>query len=253
MIEKVSLDKLEIVSNMVLVRLDPDYDFIEVPGANGTKVTLQLVDFTKTQAQLQSITGTILKTPETLSFHAELQDHKKGETISEEEFNSLMRTTMPYEVTMDVKEGDSVIFDVKHATDAEECGLLVDVEGIGYAVLMTYEALYAKQVGDTVVPLNGWVIFMRDQKPNEWKTESGLWVCEKVDKYGSSYGTVIKADKPRKRYIEIHRFDPDVSLVTNDRIIINRRFGYRMADDSFGGKVKGMEIIDYGHILAILN
>lgn len=253
MIEKINIDTLELVSNIVLVKVDKDYDFIEIPGPNGVKIELQLIDFTKSGVQIQSITGTILKTPERLLFHSELKNLKKGYDISDEEFNSMMRTSMPYDVEMNVREGDKVIFDVKHALDAEECGLLVDVEGVGYAVLMAYEALYAKENNGKVIPLNGWVIFLRDQKPSEWLTESGLWVVEKTDKYGSKYATIIEADDRRKEYIEKDQRDPEVKLKEGARVLIQRGFGHRMADDAFAGKLKGMEVVSYRHIMAIVN
>lgn len=253
MIEKINLETLEITSNMVLVKIDPDYDFHEVKGPNGNLIVLQLVDFSKTGVQIQSITGTVLKAPELLSFHVELKEHEKGRTISDEEFNSLMRTTMPHDVPMDVSPGDKVVFDVKHALDAEECGLLVDVEGVGYAVFMTYEALYCKEANDKIIPLNGWVIFLRDQKPGEWQTESGLFVIEKVDKYGSKYATIIHYDAPVREYIEKEHYDPNIELKHGDRVLIQRGFGHRMADDSFAGKLKGMEVARYRNLLAFVD
>lgn len=251
MIEKISLETLELVSNHVLIKIDKDHDFHEIPGMNGTTVVLQLIDHTKTGVQLASITGTVLKTPERLLFHRELKTHVKGRTICDEEYASLMRTTMPHDVPMDVKEGDSVVFDVKHALDAEECGLLVDVDGVGYAVLMEYHALYAKQVDDRVVPLNGWVVFMRDQKPFEYQVGL-LWVIERVDKYGSKYATVVDADAPVIEYIEKGQEDPQIHLEQGQRVLVSGKFGHRMADDAFAGKLKRLEVIRYNKLLALV-
>ena len=250
MIEKIDLDTFEIVSNYVLVKLDSNHDFIEVPGPNGTKVELQLIDFTDTQEQLQAITGTVLKAPKELKFHGELKQHERGLTIASDEYAALMRNSAPFDVAMNVKEGDRVTFDLKEAIGAELTGLLVNVGELGYAVLMPYEGLFCKEVDGEFIPLNGWVFFKRDQYPAEWTTESGLLIIEKVDKYGSKYATVICADAPVKEYVEKGYEDGKVELEPGKRIFLQKGFGFRIALDRFAGGLKDIEACRRTRILA---
>lgn len=250
MIEKVELSTLEITSNFVLTKLDKNYDFIEVEGPNGTTVELQLIDFTDTQEHVQAITGTILKVPAELQFHVELKTHEKGLTIPNDEFASLMRNSMPFDVPMDVKEGDRVTFDLKEAIGADLTGLLVNTEEYGYAVLMPYEGLFCKEVDGEFIPLNGWVFFKRDQSPAEWVTESGLVIIEKVDKYGSKYATIICADAPVKNYLEKGYQDARIELKKGDRVLLQKGFGFRIALDRFAGGLKDIEACRRTRILA---
>lgn len=250
MIEKIDLKTFEIVSNHVLIKLDRNYDFIEVHGPDGIKVELQLIDFTATQEQLQAITGTVLKVPNKLKFHAEIKQHERGLTISSDEYSSIMRNTMPFDVPMNITEGDKVTFDLKEAIGAELTGLLVNVGESDYAVLMPYESLFCKEVDGNFIPLNGWVFFKRDQKPGEFVTESGLVIIEKVDKYGSKYCTVICADAPIKEYIEKGYEDDKMNLHPEDRIFLQKGFGFRIAMDRFAGGLKDIEGCRRTRILA---
>jgi hypothetical protein len=252
MVEKVNLEDLEITSNFVLVKVDSNHDFIEIPGPSGTKIELQLIDFTHTQSQLQAITGTILKTPKQLSFDGTLKHHNKGITIAGDLYESIMRTSCAYDTELLVKEGDRIVFDLKFAIDAEASGLLVNVEGIGYAVLMPYDILFCKEVDGEFIPLNGWVFFQRDQKPYETLLDSGLWYVEKEDKYGSMYANVMAADKPLNDYLEKGYHDDPVELNSGDRIILQRGFGYRIAVDMFAGGLIGIEAVRRTKICAKL-
>lgn len=250
MIERIDLESFEIVSNYVLVKVEKNHDFIEVPGPNGITVELQLIDFTDTQEQLQAITGTVLKAPKELMFHMELKQHERGLTISSDEYAALMRNAMPYDVPMNVKEGDRVTFDLKEAIGADLTGLLVNVGELGYAVLMPYESLFCKEVDGEFIPLNGWVFFKRDQYPSEWTTESGLLILEKVDEYGSKYATVICADEPIKEYLEKGYEDGDIGLQPGNRILLKKGFGFRIAFDRFAGGLKDIEACRRTRIIA---
>lgn len=253
MIEAVDLKTFELTSNFVVVLLDPNYNFREIQGPNGTTVEIQLIDLSSTQAQNQSITGTILKAPDRLLFHGELKTHEKGKTIASDEYESLMRNTMPHLTDMDVKEGDKVVFDYKVGLHAEsEDRILKDVTH-GYCMLMEYHNLFAKEVNSDLIPLNGWVFFIRDQKPGEYQTQSGLWVIEKVNKYGILKGTIVSADAYIKSYIEPGSYESSIELNKGRRIIVQKGFGYRMAYDVHAGKYEGLECIKRKNILCLLN
>lgn len=253
MIEKINLDSFEIVGNYVLIKPDKNHDYIEVSGPLGIKVELQLVDFTSTQEQLQAITGLVLKVPEKLTFSSELKNRVKGKTISNGEYESLMNTSCMYKTKLNVKVGDRITFDRRFAIDAEMCGLLVNVEGIGYAVLMPYSILFCKEVDGKFVPLNGWVFFDRDQKPMETLLDSGLVVIEKVDKYGSIYATVRCADEPVEEYLEKGYWESPVALLEGQRIILQKGFGFRIAVDRFAGGLTAVECCRRNRIIALIN
>ena len=256
MIEKINVETIELLSSQVLVKVSPNHDFREIPGPNGTKVELYIGDFAKdfhATAQNVAITGTILKTCEALSFHGELKTHQKGKTIASEEYNALNRSSMPFDVDLDVAEGDKVLFSHLTGLNAEPEGRLLKDEKYGYVMLMRYDMLYAKEVNDEIVPLNGWVFFIRDQKPSEYQLPSGLWICEKVDKYGFLKGTVVAADKPVRDYLNPKHRDTDWDLPKGQRIIVQPKFGYRIAHDVHAGKLFGIECVKRNYLLAIFD
>ena len=249
MIESVSLDSFELTSNFLLIESGLDYNFVEIPGPNGTKVQLELCEIVAGEPEKKCITGTVLRTPEKLLFHGELKTHERGKTIADDEFASLMRTSMPHQTELNVKGGDKVIFDYKAVLACEAEGLLLNVEGHGYCVLMEYHNLYAKEVDGELIPLNGWVFALRDQEPNEWTTESGLVVVEKVDKYGSKYATVVKADHGID-YLDKNLYEQKIELSPKQRILLQRGFGYRIASDRYAGELLGVEAIKRRNVIA---
>lgn len=253
MIETISLYNFELTSNFVLLASGLDYNFVEVAGPLGTKVQLELIEMVKNEPEKKCITGTVLKTPDCLYFHGEVKTHNRGKTIADDEFAALMRTSMMFHVELNVKEGDHVIFDYKMALDSESEGRLVNVEGHGYCILMPYESLFAKEGNGELIPLNGWVFTIRDQKPFEYQTASGLFVVEKTDKYGSKYATIVQADAPIKEYLDKNLEEPQVELLPGKRVLLQRGFGYRIASDRYAGKLLGVECIRRLHICALVD
>lgn len=253
MIENIDLNNFELTSNYVLVKLDSNYDFIEITRFDGVKVELQLVDFTMNEASLQAITGTILAVPKFLTYNGFIKNHTKGITIAGDEYESLMGASTQQDTKLNVKPGDKVTFDYKEALDAEDSGRLVKIDGIGYAVLMHYDALFCKEINSEFFPLNGWVFFKRDQKPNEHLLENGLLVIEKTDKYGSKYATVLCADSPVNDYMDRTQHEPIIDLNPEQRIVLQKGFGFRIAVDRFAGDLKTVECVRRTKIAALLN
>lgn len=253
MIETISLDNFELTSNFVLLASGLDYNFIEVAGPNGTRVQLELCEIVKNEPEKKCITGTVLRTPEYLYYHRQVKTHDRGKTIADDEFAALMRTSIPHKTSLNVKEGDKVIFDYKMALDSEAEGRLLNVEGHGYCILMPYESIFAKEVEDGIMPLNGWVFVIRDQKPFEYQTASGLFVVEKTDKYGSKYATVLNADHPISEYLDKTLEEPQVVLKHSQRVLLQRGFGYRIASDRYAGTLLGVECLRRRHIFALVD
>ena len=253
MIEQIKISDFELVSNFVLCKIDIDYDYVEIPGPDGTKVQLKIVDNTQMGENTKNIaiTGTVLKTPERLVYNGDIKLQDKGKTIAGDEFESIMRSSLAHDTQLNVSAGDKVIYDYKVGVDGEAEGRLFKDEKIGYVMLIRYEMLYAKVVGEDLIPLNGWVFFLRDQKPVEEERESGLVVIHKTDKYESNVATVVVSGKMNKGYLDKGFQDPICELPEGTRVLIQRKFGHRIAYDLHAGKFKGIEACKRRNILAI--
>ena len=252
MIEEIQLEHFEVLNNFVLVRVDPNYDFKEIPGPNGTVVQLKIIDNSvQNDTENISISGKVLKVPAGLDYHTQLRTHRKGVDIAADEFESLMRTTMPHDVDLDVTEGDRVYFNYTQGLDAEtECRLLRDENG--YVMLMPYHELFGREDRDMVVPINGWVFFKRDRKP-ETVLESGIILLSGKDKYESPYGTVVISAPAARSYLQPGASDNKMQLQPGDRIMVQNKFGYRMASDLHGGKLAGIECVKRKNIVFKIN
>lgn len=251
MIEQINISELELVSNYILIKVDPDYDFVELKGPNGTTVALQVIDFTMKGPDTKaiSITGTVLNTPERLLFHRELKIHEKGKTIAGDEFEALMRQSLTHDTDLNVSAGNKVIFDYKVGVDAETEGRLLKDENGEFCVLIRYENLFAKEVDGEIIPLNGWVFFIRDQRAEEIR-ESGIILPGATDKYEKNIGVVISSDKPLRAYLDKGVQDSREELPAGTKIALQRKFGFRIAYDTHAGELKGFEAIRRRNILA---
>lgn len=250
MIEQIDISSFEIISNHVLCKVDLAFDYVEIPGPDGTKVSLQIVDSTVVgvNAKNVAISGTIIGLPSKLKFHSELKTHEKGKTIAKSEFEAMMRQSVPHETTLNLSIGDRVLFNYKNGIDSESEGRLLKTDKYGYVTLLRYETLYAKIVGADLIPLNGWVLFVRDQEESEIELDSGLVLVKKTDRYKSEWGTVVEACERNKTYMD-NVFDSDFPLKTDTRIAIDPRFGHRIVYDLHAGQFKGIEAIKRKDIL----
>ena len=250
MVEKINLKTFTLESNMILVKPDPNYDFVEALSPEG-KVKIYLSYEPEDDAKHVSITGKVLKVPSELKYYSELKTSKKGIDISPQEFESKMRNTMPFKTEINVSEGDVVFFNHLNQIDAELEGRLVNTDEYGYCMLMPYSSLYGKKTESGFTALNGYVIFIRDQKDATFESKSGLLVLQKSSVYGSYYGTVVSCDKRIDDYLD-KSYDCVTDIQKGDRIIINPKFGYRIAYSIHAGDMSDHEIIRRKHILALI-
>lgn len=252
MVEKINLSTFELVSNNLLVRPDSNYGFIEVATPEGT-IKLFTSPMPEHEAKNFAISGQVVKCPDSLLFHGELLTHQKGITISDEDFSSMMRNSMPYATELAVQNGDNILFNYGVQIDAINEGRVFEVEGIGKCMLVPYEQIFAKRINDELVPVNGWIIFKRDVIERETQLPSGLWAVDlKATDYTSQYGTVISADKPVTNYLD-KSHDGEEQLHAGDRIIIQKNFGYRIAYDPVAGELKDTEVCRYKNVLGTVN
>ncbi len=249
MIENLKLEDITLTGNYLIVKPDPNYDFVEIKGQDGN-VKIYLSYDPQDDTKHVSISGTVLKTPSELKYYGELLN--KELSISQEERSSKMRNTMPYKTNLNVKEGDKVYFNYHNQFDVEIEGRLISIEGEGLCMLMMYDTLYGKQVGDKFVPLNGYVIFKRDQSEREYTLPSGLTIIQTTNLYAGKQGFVVSADEAVSGYID-GGYEDKMKLNEGDRIIINPKFGYRIAYSIHAGDMEDYEIIRRRHILGIFD
>lgn len=246
---KIKLSDLELTSSLVLVKPDPNFDFIPVKGPEG-EVKIYLAYNPQDETKHVSITGSILKLPAALTYYGEILSDPTS--LCMDERSSKMRTGMPYITKMNVVEGDKIYFNYHNQFQALEEGRLIDVEDHGICMLMHYETFYGKEVEDEFVPLNGYVLFKRDQIDADYQTESGLHVVRKQNVYGSNLGTVLGVDERVTGYLDRSKED-DIEIKKGDRIVINPKFGYRIAYSIHGGAIKDCEIIRRKYIWGIFD
>lgn len=245
MIESISLDKFQLVSNHVLVKLDPAYDVLVIDGAEGKKIELKLVSFGEQEANHYSISGTILKKPEQLFFFPK-KDHQNG--YCQEEFASMIKASLSYDCDYKFNEGDTIFFNYNAQLSAEAEGRLVDIDGHGICMLIDYNSLYGFKKDFEIVPVNGYIFFKRDQ--DELEINGIIRIFNKV--YDNNVGTVVMADEPIRAYLDGGR-DGNEPILPGTRILVDKRFGHRMAYDLHGGELTAIEVCHRKNIFMILN
>lgn len=251
MIEEINLDTVQLTGNLLIVKPDPNFDFVEVTGQDGS-IKIWMGYSPNDETKHVSITGTILKTPNELKYYGELLVSKKGFDCSNEEFSSKMRNSMQYITPLNVKEGDKVYFDYHNQFDSELEGRLIKIKDHGYCMLMHYETFFGKQVEGEFIPLNGYVLFRRDQSEREYITKSGLTVIQSTDIYAGRIGEVIACDAPVSGYLD-RAVEDKWELKKGDKILINPKFGYRIAYALHAEQMADYELIRRRHIFGKLD
>lgn len=249
MIEKIDLSNTELTGNYLIVKPDPNYDFVQVKGVDG-QVKIYLGYNPQDETKHVSISGTVLLTPKNLKYYKEILD--KDNDMSQDEKSSKMRNSMQFKTKLNVKTGDKIYFNYHNQFQAEDEGRLVEVKDHGYCMLMNYETLYGKQVKDEFVPLNGYAIFKRDQSEREYKTASGLYVVQNVDVYSGKMGEVICADDAVTGYLD-GGYEDQTPLKKGDQVLLNPKFGYRIAYSIHAGDLQDYEITKRRYIFGIID
>ena len=242
MIEKIDLAGFELCSNKILVKADKNYDMLVIDGPEGKKVELQLISFGETEANHYSISGTLIKRPEETFFF------DKTTNCSQKEFQSCMLASLSVDCDYDFKEGDKIFYNYNVQLSAEAENRLVDTEEYGICMLVNIDMVFGYVKDDELVPVNGYVFFNRDKEIGEYETESGLTIINEVKAYANQYCTVIAADKPVRGYMDTGNDSQEI-ILKGDRILIDKRFGYKMAYDLHGGDVKDVEVCYRKHII----
>lgn len=235
MIETIDYTTATIPFNYVLVKADVQYDFHEIPTADG-KVSIQLSYFNQDKSKYLSISGTVLRLPEETWFFA-----NKGDG-SGDEFNACVRNSLEFDAPFDVKVGDRIFFDYREQIDAEiECRLIRTVDK-GLCVMVRRDRVYGVYENDDLRSVNGYVFFLRDQLPDKLELSSGILLTRNHNKYGLNTGLVLDADAPCRAHLE-KEYEGNMELQCGERIVIDKNRGFRISYEVGNDDLRDIEVV----------
>lgn len=246
MLETINLSTFEIKANYILIKPDKNFDVLEVDGPEGKKIELKIVSFGEKEANHYSITGTVIKKPKQTYFFAD-----RTVRMSQAEFASRMDASLQVNCDYPFNEGDRVYYNYSAHLSAEEEYRLVETEEYGICMLIKLDSLFGYEADDKIIPVNGNVFFERDKADDEYVTDSGLTVIQNVTGYDKNHATIVAISAPVKSYVD-GGCAGDLGLKVGDRVIVDKRFGYKMAYDLHAGDIKDVEVCLQKYILAVL-
>lgn len=211
----ISLKTFRIPANYVLVKPDPDFEFVKIKpesefSALTEEVEIQIGYTSETHARHYGISGTVVVLPEQLIFNPKKRPNK---------------ISMPFDVEMELQINDKVFFDYLCQINAVTDKLIIDTEEHGLCFLCKYEDLYCYERNGEVELINGWVWIKRIEKDKEVKGIE-LQLSDK-NKFLSGQAIVVKAAKPVRKYMEGMSEDP-IEFKGGEHIIYDPRFGHEM-------------------------
>lgn len=260
--KKISLSNFSIPQNYVLIKPDPDYEFIELPPGSELEInnepTKIWVGYTsETHGRHFGITGQVLCVPDKLVYNKKrIEKFKKqvgalwnfGDQIT---VAALMGASMHIDTELEVEVGDKIWFSYLCQINAVVDKLLIDTEEHGICFLAKYEDLYCREREGELELINGWVWIQRIERTR--KTESGLEL-QFSDKnlYENGHAVIVKAAKPLKGYMD-GGSDYGLDINGGEQVIYNAAMGHPM-EYSMHRKVTEKEVLSIRrkHIYAII-
>ena len=250
MIQTIDLNTFKLTGNFALIQLDPNHNFKILQGPGGTTIELALVYAGENEVNGYSISGTLIACPDKPFFFDRHTFYGP-----EREFAACMKESLEVDCDFAFRPGDKLYFNYNAQLNALEEDRIVDTAEHGHCMLIPYHALfgYTPQTDPTgpVIPVNGYVFFKRDETPTEVTFAHGLIGIQKANPYGSNYATVEAADAPVRRYQD-GQPEPRDPLPPGTRMLIDKRFGFRIAYDTHAGELKGVEVMRRKSILATI-
>lgn len=204
--EKISLENFSIARNWVLIKPDPDFEFVELKTPGGI-VEIQVGYTSETHGRHFGITGTVLAVPDELVFNKQrIEKYKKRigskRLISDEiRVALLMSSSQEIDVDMELELNDKVWFSYLCQINAVTNKYLIDIEGHGMCFLVKYEEIYCYERAGEVQLINGWVWIQRIERTR--KTESGIELqLADTNKYENGHACIIKSGSPVREYMD---------------------------------------------------
>ena len=249
MIEQVDLSKFKLTSNYILVKPDPAYNIVAIDGPEGKKIELTIISDSEREACHYSISGTVIKRPDEIFYFNKHSD--EAGSMEQRQFASQIKASAGVKCDHPYQEGDKIYYNYNVQLQCEEENRLIETEEYGILMLIPVDAIFAVVKDDEIIPVNGYVFFTRDQEQPEYITDSGLTVIQEVKGYERNFATVVSASTPPTGYLDGGTMGPD-TYEKGDKIIVDKRFGYKMAYDLHADQLKSVETAFHKHIIAKL-
>lgn len=247
MIDQINTKTAIIPTNYALIKSDPNFDYHEIPTPDG-KVTLQLAYFNQDKPKHLSITGTVLMLPAEKWFFK--YKPKEGNGM---EFEAMVRNSLEFDADCDIKIGDKVFFDYREQIDVESERRIVRTEEHGLCILVRIDRIFGKYMSDGIAPVNGYVFFLRDQLPDKLELSSGLMLVRTHhNNYAMNTCTVLSAAPACRGHLE-GEYEPPMDLNPDDRILLQKNRGFRIAYDIGNDELKDIELCHRKDILGDMN
>lgn len=247
MIESINLSEFKLLSNFILVKPEKNFDIVAIDGPEGKKVELKIIAPGEHEANHYSISGTVIKRPENLFYFDKYGDEAGG--MTQLAFASAMKASIGVKCDHPYKEGDKIYYNYNVQMQCEEENRLLECEEHGIIMLVPADAIFGYEQEGEIIPVNGYVFFERD-KPNEMSDSGLLYIPETAQKhYEKNNATVISSSSPVQAYLD-GGVTTDETYQKGDRIIIDKRFGYKMAYDLHAKELKSVECAFQKHIIA---
>lgn len=231
--KKINLEKFKIPSNYVLIKPEPDFEFIKVEPKNkfsgeSGPVEILIAHTTETHARHFSITGTVLVNPEKLIFNKKrIKDFKRGRANDEsrrEGVARLMEASLEIDVDIDTEVGDKVWFSYLCQLNAVIHKLIIDTEEHGICFLIKYEDIYCYQRKDAVFLINGWVWIKRVERSR--KTDTGLELqFSTKNTHEPNWAIIIKSSNPVRDYMD-SKPEGSINFNGGEQVIYNDKMGH---------------------------
>jgi hypothetical protein len=228
------------INGLVLVLPDEDYETFQIEGRE-TKIFTSLA--AGTAGERACVSGTVLAVPETINYNGQkiLDLKKKGlrPDLYEKEMDRLKKESVAFDVDVEIKKGDKVLFFYKNQIDCYRDGrsVPVTVEENGvfttkFALLMKYDTLNAVELSpDILKPLNGFIFVQRLDLKSEVSSKSGLELVNfkmmggLPKKRGFAIGRVIETGSECRGYIDFLDIKPcGYPIKSGDYVYLDERY-----------------------------
>jgi len=249
MVELVNLKTFKLISNYILVKPEANFNVVAIDGPEGKKIELTIISDGEREACHYSISGTVIKRPDEIFYFNKYSD--EAGSMEQRQFASSIKASAGVKCDHPYQEGDKIYYNYNVQLQCEEENRLVETEEYGICMLIQVDSIFGVANGDEIIPINGYVFFTREQQESEYLSESGLTIIREVKGYEKNFATVVSASTPPMGYLDGGTIGPD-TYEKGDKIIVDKRFGYKMAYDLHADKLKSVEVCFHKQIVAKL-
>lgn len=199
--------QIKLPVNMVLIKPKKNHthfhvngkEFLEIGGtclrdlAKSDDMVSDMKETNQNIAHSWSTIGEVFQVPDKTEYHgAEIQKMYGNiyDSLEEEKYYRLCKSTMKVASPMELKIGDEAMFFYNSHITAREEGRCIDTD-IGEMYLIKYDELEAKVVGDTLYPLNGYIFFEEIEENKKFGDIEIISNKEMYDRKSLQKGKVI--------------------------------------------------------------